>query len=184
MINRETFYTSVREQFGSLNQSQVAGFNAILENVPADISPAQLAYCLATAWHETAKTMQPIEEYGKGRNRTYGHRVKLSGKPYFDTPNIFYGRGFVQLTWYENYERAGKELYQDFIKNPAGVMEMGNAVKIMFAGMQKGWFTGRKLSQYINDQLTDFVNARRIINGLDKAENIAGYAEKFLKALK
>ena len=183
MINRETFYTSVREQFGKLNQLQVAGFNAILENVPANMLPAQLAYCLATAWHETAATMQPIEEIGKGRNRTYGHRVKLSGKPYFDTANIFYGRGFVQLTWYENYEKAGKKLSQDFIKNPAGVMELNNAVKIMFLGMQEGWFTGRKLSQYINDQLTDFVNARRIINSLDRAADIAGYAEKFLKAL-
>ena len=67
MINRETFYTSVREQFGKLNQLQVAGFNAILENVPANMLPAQLAYCLATAWHETAATMQPIEEIGKAR---------------------------------------------------------------------------------------------------------------------
>ena len=62
-------------------------------------------------------------------------------------------------------------------------MELNNAVKIMFLGMQEGWFTGRKLSQYINDQLTDFVNARRIINSIDRAADIAGYAEKFLKAL-
>ena len=81
MINKENFYNSIREQFGKINQSQVAGFNAILENVPANMLPAQLAYCLATAWHETAATMQPVEEYGKGKNRTYGQRVKLSGKP-------------------------------------------------------------------------------------------------------
>jgi len=176
-------FDKVRSDFGKLKQSQVDGINAIMTGCPASITKDQLAYCLATAWHETAATMQPIEEYGKGRNRTYGHKVKLSGKPYNDTDNIFYGRGFVQLTWYENYEKAGKKLGQNFITNPAGVMEMNNAVQIMFAGMQEGWFTGRKLSTYINDAGTDFINARRIINGTDKAELIAGYAGKFLAAL-
>jgi len=182
-MDNKIFFDKVKADFGKLKQSQVDGFNAILSGKPANITNEQLAYCLATAWHETAATMQPIEEYGKGKNRTYGHRVKLSGKPYFDTNNIFYGRGFVQLTWYENYEKAGKMLGQDFITHPSGVMGMSHAVQIMFAGMQEGWFTGRKLSQYINDQVTDFVNARRIINGTDKAGLIAGYADKFLNAL-
>ncbi len=184
MINKTTFFDQVRKDFGSLTQSQVDGFNAILDNTPVDMMPEQLAYCLATAWHETAATMQPIEEYGKGKNRTYGSKVKLSGKPYTDTNNIFYGRGLVQLTWYENYEKAGKKLGADFIQDPAGVMVPANAVRIMFAGMQEGWFTGKKLSNYINSQGVDFINARRIINSTDKAELIAGYAGKFLGALK
>lgn len=176
-------FDTIRHHFGPLKQSQVDGINAILAGTPLDMLPTQLAYCLATAWHETAATMQPIEEYGKGKNRTYGHKVKMSGKPYTNTGNIFYGRGFVQLTWYENYEKAGKKLNQDFINNPAGVMVLESAVKIMFLGMQEGWFTGKKLSSYINGQQTDFINARRIINGTDKAELIAGYAGKFLGSI-
>lgn len=186
-MDKGLFYKSINQDLfsGKIKVLQVAGIDAILNaGIAAGIPANQLAYCLATVHHETATTMQPIEEIGKGQNRTYGHRVKLSGKPYFDTANIFYGRGFVQLTWYENYEKAGKKLGKDFIKNPAGVMELNNAVQIMFAGMQEGWFTGRKLSQYINDQKTDYINARRIINSLDKAELIAGYADKFLTALK
>lgn len=163
---------------------QVAGMEAILDGAAKiGLRTDHLAYCLATAFHETAATMQPIEEIGEGRNRTYGHRVKHSGKPYFDTLNIFYGRGFVQLTWYENYEKAGKKLNQNFIKNPKAVMELDNAVQIMFAGMLEGWFTGRKLITYINDLQTDFVNARRIINGTDRADLIAEYATLFLNAL-
>lgn len=185
-MNKPFFYESVRVLLfkGKLTKSQVAGMDAILDGAgKIGLRTDHLAYCLATAYHETAATMQPIEEYGKGRNRTYGYRVKQSGKPYTDTSFIFYGRGYVQLTWYENYEKAGKKLNRDFLQNPAGVMEIDTAVQIMFAGMQEGWFTGRKLSQYINDQTRDFFNARRIINGTDKATMIAGYADVFLKAL-
>lgn len=181
MINKDHFFTSVRESFGPLKQSQVDGFNALLDG--STVTIPQLAYCLATAWHETAATMQPIEEYGKGKSRPYGGKVKQSGKPYSDTEAIFYGRGFVQLTWYENYDKAGKKLGKDFMHNPAAVMDLGTAVQVMFLGMTEGWFTGKKLANYINDSKQDFVNARRIINGTDKADLIAGYASKFLDAL-
>lgn len=183
MINREQFFTIVRSEFGPLNQSQVDGFNAILDGAPEDILHGQLAYVLATSWHETAATMQPIEEYGKGKSRPYGKRLKMNGSAYKDTEAIFYGRGFMQLTWYENYDKAGKKLGQNFMHNPDGVMDMGNAVKILFLGMLEGWFTGKKLSTYINAEKTDFINARRIINGTDKASLIAGYADKFLEAM-
>lgn len=183
MINREQFFATVREEFGPLKQSQVDGFNAILDGAPLDMLHGQLAYVLATAWHEVDKRMQPIEEYGKGAVRPYGKRLKMNGQAYKDVDGIFYGRGFVQLTWYENYDKAGKKLHKDFLHNPAGVMQIDNAVQIMFLGMLEGWFTGKKLSNYITADKADFVQARKIINGLDKADLIAGYASKFLRCL-
>lgn len=134
---------------------------------------------LATTHHETDRTMTPIEEYGKGKGRKYGKRLKMSGKAYTDTQNIFYGRGFVQLTWYENYQKAGKKLGVNFIKNPGLTLDLKYATQIMLLGMIQGWFTGKKLSNYFSTTKEQWVNARRIINGTDKAQLIASYAKKY-----
>jgi hypothetical protein len=50
-------------------------------------------------------------------------------------------------------------------------------------GMFEGWFTGKKLEDYIFGNTCDYVGARKIVNGTDRAETIAGYAEKFQSAL-
>jgi hypothetical protein len=78
---------------------------------------------------------------------------------------------------------AGKKLNQNFIQHPEKVMELENATKIMFLGMQEGWFTGKKLGDYFNSQKEDWVHARRIINGLDRADWIASYAKKYYGAI-
>ncbi len=186
MIDRDIFFNRYRKEFGALNQSQVDGINAILdewETNYADKDLRWLAYCLATTYHETDKKMQPIEEYGKGRQHLYGKHFRYDHRKYTDTDNIFYGRGFVQLTWYENYERAGAKLGIDFIHNPEKVMELDNAAKIMFLGMTEGWFTGKVLSTYFNERRTDPINARAIINGMDRANLITRYYNSFIKCL-
>jgi putative chitinase len=189
-INKPFFFSQARSTLfgGSLTAKQVEGLNAILLEWETNYSKKDdrfLAYMLATTHHETDKKMQPIEEYGKGANRPYGKRLKLAkdtaGKhiPYTDTNEIFYGRGFVQLTWYENYDKAGKKLGKNFLQNANGVKDLVNTTKIMFLGMTEGWFTGKKLSNYFNGPLQEWVNARRIINGKDKANLIADYAQKY-----
>lgn len=188
MINRTFFFSQVRNTLfnGKLKQGQVEGLTAILnewESANSKKDDRWLAYMLATTHHETDTTMQPIEEYGKGKGKRYGKRIKMSGKPYTDTDNIFYGRGFVQLTWYENYEKAGKKLKVDFIRYPEKVMNLGNATKIMFLGMAEGWFTGKKLGDYFSITKNDWYNARRIINGIDKASAIAAYGLKYYAAI-
>ncbi|RYZ38611.1 MAG: hypothetical protein EOP49_30890, partial [Sphingobacteriales bacterium] len=135
-----------------------------------------LAYMFATAFHETDTTMQPIEEYGKGKGRPYG-------KPDPATGQTYYGRGFVQLTWKENYIRFGHLLNIDLVKHTEYALEPAISTDIMFLGMSKGLFTGKKLSDYFNPQKQDWVNARRIINGTDRAQLIAGYALKFYEAI-
>ena len=189
MINRKLTFDSIRKSFGRLTTEQVEGFTAIFDEWEAgeytDIR--WLAYMLATAWHETAKTMQPIEEYGKGKNRPYGKKIKHSGIAYFINA-IFYGRGFVQLTWYENYQLMGRLLGLDLLNHPELALVMKNAVRIMFEGMTKGSssfgdFTGRCLEQYFNDKINDPIGARKIINGVDKANLIAGYHNSFLNSI-
>lgn len=180
MLDRKKFYDSVRPSiFGALSQKQVLGMETILDEWEAEklADLRFLAYMLATTYHETAHTMEPVAEYGKGKGRKYG-------VPDPDTKQTYYGRGFVQLTWKYNYEAMSKVTGVDLVHNPDKAMELPIATKILFYGMLHGSFTGKKLSDFFNDLTTDWFRARKIINGLDKAELIAGYAEKFYNALK
>ncbi|WP_273727462.1 glycoside hydrolase family 19 protein [Brucella gallinifaecis] len=131
----------------------------------------QMAYVLATAYHETAHTMKPINEMG-------GEKY-LRSKKYWP----YIGRGYVQITWKVNYEKAGKVLGVDFVSKPELLLKAEYAAPIIIAGMVEGWFTGKKLSDYITLQKSDFKSARRIVNGTDKADLIAGYAREYDKAL-
>lgn len=193
-------FSIIRKAFGALSVSQVDETNFLVDEFDKDksISYPQAAYMLATTWHETDKKMLPIEEYGKGKGRPYGTWYKNSkGEEYSftnftktkaylksDFPFLYYGMGYVQLTWKDNIDLASRKIGVDFTNNPKLVMERKHAVKILITGMKEGWFTGRKLSDYINQSKTDYVNARRIINGTDKANLIAGYADTFEKALR
>ncbi|WP_273772722.1 hypothetical protein [Brucella intermedia] len=132
----------------------------------------QLAYLLATAYHETAHTMRPVREYG---SENY-----LRAKPYYP----YVGMGYVQLTWKANYQKASEKLGVDFVSNPKKLLEPEYSAEIIALGMKEGWFTGKKLSDYITLQKSDYVGARRIVNGTDKASLIAGYATEYDGQLK
>ena len=180
-INRNFFFAQVRRTLfaNNLRQPQVNGINAILdgwESKYAADDDRWLAYALATTYHETDQHMQPIEEYGKGRGRPYG-------KPDPTTGQVYYGRGFVQLTWERNYKTMSDLLGVDFVNHPELALKLDNATNIMFMGMTKGLFTGKSLANYFNPTTDDWVNARRIINGLDKAQAIAMYGHNFYSAI-
>ena len=178
MINRKKFYDSVRRIIGKITTSQLQGFEAILDKWEADNwkDLRWLAYILATAYHETAHTMKPVREYGRGRGHQHGEVHPKTGQ-------IYYGRGHVQLTQDYNYLRFGKLLGIDLYKNPDLAMQMDISLKILFIGMVQGMFTGKTLGQYFNDDTADWVEARRIVNGKDRAELIAGYAVHFFESL-
>lgn len=197
MINRKHFYDTVRPSLfkGSMSQLQVQGMEAILNewDKQALTDVRHLAYILATTYHETAHTMQPIAEYGKGKNYDYGKKLKMGGGPgkripYTTPDQIYYGRGHTQNTWFENYQaltkaakKAGKDW--DFLNNPELLLQMEPSIWATFYGMNTGLYTGKKLSDYFNANVSDPLNARRIINGKDKADLIAGYYRLFLIAL-
>lgn len=137
----------------------------------------QTAYVLATAYHETAHTMKPVKEAYWIKNAEAWRKKNLRYYPW-------YGRGFVQLTWKENYEFAGKKLNLDLTTDPDKVMEPEISADILVLGSKEGWFTNKKLSDYITLQKSDFRNARKIINGTDKADLIAGIAQDYDQQLK
>ncbi len=191
------FFGVVRSNFYRLRQSQVDGINAILGAcADADWNVSWTAYALATAWHETAATMQPIKEYGGDAYfmRMYDktgrrpHVAKRLGNTEVGDGKRFPGRGYVQLTGRRNHQLMKDKLGVDLIGNPALAQDPVIAARVMISGMQDGDFTGKALHHYLpNDNgvapLGSFINARRIINGTDRAKAIANHAVKFQSAL-
>jgi putative chitinase len=201
-VNRADFYKTVSLRLGPLSQSQVDGIETLLDAIDGQPLSWQ-AYMLATAWHETAQTMQPIKERGGDAyfTRLYdvaGDRPKTCiayGNTCAGDGPKYCGRGYVMLTWKANYARADRELAQagiikvcDLIANPDLAMRPDIAAFIMVRGMVEGWFSGKKLADYLPAQgvatKPQYVQARRIINILDKANLIEGYAQAFERALR
>jgi hypothetical protein len=187
MINRKQTYASINLNFGKLSQKQVNGFEAIFDEWErlklSDIR--ELSYVLSTVWHETNKTMQPIEEYGKGKGKKYGQRRWYNGKFYTDISHIFFGRGHTQNTWRDIYLKLSQVNKQgwDFVKDPDLLLQMAPSVWATFHAMTTGLYTSRKLDHYFNKTVNDPIGARKIINGKDKALHIAEIHYKFLKSI-
>lgn len=177
-----------------LSVDEVVGSEAVI-NATKGLPISYVAYALATAWHETAHTMQPIKEYGGEEYffRMYdinGHRpykAKELGNLYPGEGAKYCGRGYVQLTGKNNYKKAGDILQRDLVNNPDLAMDPEIAAEILRQGMVDGWFTGKSFSSYLPGckpaARISFQKARRIINGTDDAKLIADYAMSFQEAL-
>lgn len=171
-INRTRFFDSLRAAWGPLRQGQVDGIERLLSFIESDsrlTDLRQIAYVLATVMHETARRWQPIEEIGRGRGHAYGKKDPV-------TNQFYYGRGYVQITWRQNYKQLGDLLGRDLVNDPGLALDPRIAYDILVEGMTRGIFTGRKLRDYITGSRCDYLQARRIVNSLDQAERIAGYA--------
>ena len=204
LFERKTYFDMVRDSlfYGKMSQEQVNGQEFILDTWE-DLHPGWdirwLAYSLATTIHETASTMQPIEEYGKGKGMKYGVPDPVTGETY-------YGRGFVQLTWKDNYEKMTPivdPLFPsqpiDLAKNASQALIPEFAAAIMYEGMERGMFrsddSGKQTyERYFDSNTDDPYGAREIINGDKKTvpswsngvsigNLIKGYHNKFLDAL-
>tara|TARA_Y100000296_G_scaffold66371_1_gene78403 strand:+ start:33985 stop:34695 length:711 start_codon:yes stop_codon:yes gene_type:complete len=194
------FFDTVRPVFGKLKQHQVDGMDRIGEYAKLrGTSAVHLAYILATVFHETGKWMQPIREgalrygpdytdaqsiravtsiYNKGIIRT---NYALPTGPYKQS---YYGRGLVQITWYDNYLKFENRLDIPLTAKPDLALDWNYANPILFDGMALGLFTGKSLDM-LNPAEPDFVAARAIVNGdvRKNGKKISDTAKVFLKAL-
>lgn len=189
---RFTFnYPNYKKLFNKtvINQDFVDNIEALFNtfnrfNDLGGTNPLFIAYMLATVHHETNQTFLPLREYGRGKGRRYGTNIDINGSRYTGLNHIYYGRGYVQLTWLSNYLKMGKLLGIDLVNNPDLALEAPTAASILVIGSLQGLFTGKGLDDYITTgKQVEFINARRVINGTDKAHLIAGYANKFLDCI-
>jgi len=135
---------------------------------------AQIAYVLATTQWETAHTFQPVKEaYWKSE------AWRQDNFRYYP----YYGRGYVQLTWKSNYSKYFHILREPLVNEPDLALDPEISLFVLVHGFKLGVFTGRKLEHYINGAHTDFKNARKCINGLDKWAEIKELAEAYERAL-
>lgn len=127
------------------------------------------AYILATAYWETNHTVKPVREaYWLSEAWRKEH---LKYYPW-------YGRGYVQLTWEANYKLAGEKLGVDLTTDPDKALDASVASEVLVVGSTEGWFTGKKLSDFDN-----YKSMRKVINGTDRATEIAAIAEDYEKLL-
>ena len=180
-------------------------------------SPDQVAYILATAWHESrlGKWMtesawlseSSAERYAEnnygpnGRDPSWARKM---GNTNAGDGGRYMGRGYVQLTWKNNYERMSKLLIQNGFTYTQDGVTFGNgqngtkpidlvanyrhvnknkdlAAGLLVMGMDGGQFAlNGGLDDYIpeNQEATqgNFENARKIVNGSDKKKHIAEIA--------
>lgn len=180
--NPGAFFAAARKSpfSGSMTEAQVKGCESILAACgAANWSTAWTANALGTAFLETNETMQPVREaywlndaWRKKNLRYYPH----------------YGRGYVQLTHATNYAKAdaalklGGSLNADLDR----ALEPEIAAMIMVRGMSEGWFTGKKLADYLKREKgapEEHREARRIINGVDRWNDLSRFAMAFQDAL-
>lgn len=181
MINRETFFTKLKDLklFTSFTQTQVDTINAVLDEIEkqgvTDIR--QAAYIFATGYWEAYNPKKPDSRFTPIRE--FGGETYLKGKKYYP----YVGMGLSQLTWDFNYKKESKRLGIDLINHPELILQIPTAANSHVFCMANGVYTGKKLSDYINPNKCDFEGARKIVNGQDKAKEIAAIAQKFLSAL-
>lgn len=183
-INRKAFYDNYRKHFGKLTQPIVDSLELLINKLETGLFklPTQMAYMLATIYHETAGTFHPVVEgYWIKKNRVavlwnyYRQNNPVALKSIFPngvTGLTYEGRGYVQITHEWNYDKFGLK------ETPEKALDPKIAFLVMEKGMANGLFTGKTLQQYVNENTTDYIKARKVINGLDRAQLIAGYAVK------
>lgn len=181
------FYDHIRgdvgELFPSMSTEQFSGVEIDLHLGAGVLPIGWMSYCLATDYHETATRMVGVRE-----GLDVSDAWRKSHLRYYP----WYGRGKVQLTWEKNYKFATQRLRElghsnvDLIANPDQALDLEIAGIVLIHGMLEGWFTGKKLRDYLPQQPTreQYKNARQIINGHDRDDLIAGYAVVFEEGLK
>lgn len=190
MIDRKAFYAAVRVSVfgGYLFSETVSGIDAILDEWERRKLKDKrwLAYMLGTVYRECGARMLPVREGFSASDAAARAFVRRQGYKYATEVNgqVYYGRGLVQLTWTTNYKKMADLLEVDLLAKPDLALEPPIASKIMFEGMIRGTFTGKSLALYFNDHGEDWISARRVINGLDHAGDVAEVAQKFNRALR
>lgn len=212
IFNRDKFWqgmrTFLKRHDRAVTQQRVNAINFLLdqfEQIPAWSDTRHIAYALATIYIETAYTFEPIQEFGSNSyfERRYGSNTRKGRELGNDAPGEgakYSGKGYVQLTGESNYEKMEAKL-RDKLPNEVlkferetgqkfDLTDYANQAKspriaflIMTVGMFEGTFTGKAFRHYFTEDKSDWYNARRIINGTDRAQEIANYAVELQSVL-
>lgn len=178
----------------SLDDNEVSGCNAIMEAFEG-FPVADVSYALGTAFLETGGAMQPIKEWGGPKyfhkmydiNGARPAKARELGNIHPGDGVLFCGRGYPQVTGRKNYTLAEKVFGIPFSTDPDQMLKSGPAAKVMAHFMRHGLFTGRKLADTLPRSgpatLGQFTATRPVINGRDRAADVARFAMSFQGAV-
>ena len=198
-VDRTLFFGCARSVHRRMTQQQVNSYNSIfkvwLESGYKDLR--WLAYSLGTAYHESGSKMTPVRE---GFAKTDAAARKIVNRmwkkrditmPYHRpdrvTGHVYYGRGFLQLTWAENYKKIGRKIGLDdqLYQQPDLALDPEIAASILIDGLVNGRIrANQKLGDYFNGKKADWVGARKVLSGDNKGPKVAAHARKYNKCLK
>lgn len=164
---------------------------------PRVLGASQAAYVLATCEHETGGRWVPVSEkwngpsavaYFEGMYGSTTERGRRLGNTEPGDGYAFRGRGQVQITGRRNYSvfttrLTARGIAVDLVAFPDLALRPDVSYEVMVDGMTGGVFTGVALGAYVRDGLTDFIHARRVVNGMDRADVVAAYARRWERAL-
>ena len=205
-MDRASFYASLRNRsntlFGTrLTAGQVDGMEGVLNAFASygDGSRKTLAYALATVYGEVGRGMQPVREgFAKtdasarravealARKRGPNSAVARYVQPQPPHGHVYYGRGYVQLTWKHNYAASSADAGVDLVANPDAVLDPEIGARILIKGLIDGRWNGagKGIAHYLPPNgKDDLRNARRTVNVTDKWEKFAGFYQQFLTAI-
>ena len=189
-------------QWSVLDQKAQDGVKSLMRRMIDDAALYDLrwaAYMFATIKAETG-IYQPIAEYKSlwskstdaGKYAAETSPKDLTGKTYNDSAGKplklrYYGRGYVQLTWMKNYRTLGGAIGQGdaLVADPERALDPDTAYAIASLGMREGRFASDRagkamsLPRFISGSYCKYRYARQIINGMDRADEIAAYAVSF-----
>lgn len=183
LLNENAFYDAARATLfgGRISHTQFGKLAALVDRLTSyeNVTEPQGAYLLATAHWETDRFLA-MEEYASGE--AYEGRADLGNVEPGDGKR-FKGRGFPHLTGRKNYAWGSKVVGRDLVGSPDLAADASISATLLIHGQMTGAFTGVGLGRFIHDDKVDFVNARKVHNGLDRAELIADIAERYLAAI-
>lgn len=181
-MDRKRFFDTLRPHINLTTQNVIGIEKVVAYGEKRGSRRDDLAYILATAWWETAQTMHPVVE-------AYWLSEAWRKKNLRYYP--WHGRGLIQTTWKENYKKMGDVIGVDLLKNPDLLLNWAYALPALFIGMERGLYTGHSLSDHIDnieesdkEDTREYIAARRIVNGIDKAQEISSLAMAFRAALR
>lgn len=216
-IDPVRFRSAFAKTFSVSEANKASGLEKLVQFINADQTLTQLqlmAYMLATAKWETSHGFEPrleggcqevdngdcphanVNFYCKKKvcpNTDQTHYRKLCGItecPNKKKQHIYHGRGYIQLTLYDNYAGMEDRLGIKLVHYPENALLADNAYKILSSWCQVGPPKSTdKLTNHIGAHSCNYYNARNVVN-TDKDKVPAGstqtigsileeYAKKF-----
>jgi hypothetical protein len=155
VVDKAIFFKHMTDFHGGhLSQSQVTGYNAIIDGWDLS-SKKDLVHALSVAYFNSGGSMEPVRELG-GKDyyiNKYWHnkriRQQLGNRGVQDAYN-FYSRGYFPVTGYDEYANYSGITGIDFTVNPDVVLVPQVSASILYLQLKNKEINLKDYSKYFS----------------------------------